>query len=62
MKVSLIVSDIDGTILPAGCGQDGKRSDGPGVSDGIERLGRLIREWGLPFTLVYVDKIIDKTG
>lgn len=32
MKVSLIVSDIDGTILPAGCGQDGKRSDGPGVS------------------------------
>ena len=51
MKVSLIVSDIDGTILPAGCGQDGKRSDGPGVSDGIERLGRLIREWGLPFTL-----------
>ena len=30
MKVSLIVSDIDGTILPAGCGQDGKRSDGLG--------------------------------
>ena len=38
MKVSLIVSDIDGTLLPAGCRQDGTEPDGPGVSDGISIL------------------------
>ena len=38
MKVSLIVSDIDGTLLPAGCRQDGTEPDGPGVSDGIRHL------------------------
>lgn len=51
MKISLIVSDIDGTLLPAGCGQDGKRPDGMGVSDGIARLGAFVREKKLPFTL-----------
>ena len=51
MKVSLIVSDIDGTLLPAGCRQDGTEPDGPGVSDGIRHLGTMIQKLELPFTL-----------
>lgn len=40
MKISLIVSDIDGTLLP-------ERGD---VSDGIKALAELIRDRHLPFT------------
>lgn len=41
MKISLIVSDIDGTLLP----------EKENVDDGIRELARLIREQNLPFTL-----------
>ena len=53
MKVSLIVSDIDGTLLPAGCRQDGTEPDGPGVSDGIRHLGTMIQKAGAS---VYIGK------
>ena len=41
MKISLIVSDIDGTLLP----------EGTDVQDGIKELAELIREYDLPFSL-----------
>lgn len=41
MKISLIVSDVDGTLLP----------EEENVEDGIRELARLIKENNLPFTL-----------
>ena len=35
MKVSLIVSDIDGTLLPAGCRQDGTERTAPEFQTGL---------------------------
>ena len=50
-SIKLIVSDIDGTLLPDGCDAHGRSRDGAGVADGIQELAALIRERNLPFTL-----------
>lgn len=46
MRPKLIVSDIDGTLLPAGC-----EPDSPEVREGIQELRKLIAEEKLQFTL-----------
>lgn len=51
MKISLIISDIDGTLLPAGCDAYGRSRDGKDVSAAVRELGALIRTHELPFTL-----------
>lgn len=51
MKVSLIVSDIDGTLPCRQAADRMEQSRTAPVSDGIRHLGTMIQKLELPFTL-----------